>query len=150
MGYHLPTMAANIAFCPFQFPHQIHGVVGVCRVLAHGPGGKSCRSGEAATHIPAGHEAKSDGFKCPDFGLDEFCWNDTNHGGAIGVSEFRDTQHSVVFLVMVQGCDLRGHFLLGSDVARPQVLGRTASAWFFFNHTRDEPLGLLPSGVGTG
>ena len=123
MGYHLPTMAANIAFCPFQFPHQIHGVVGVCRVLAHGPGGKSCRTSRTATHIPGVHEAKSDGFKCPGFGLDEFCWKDTNHGGAIGVSEFRGTQHSVVFLVMVQGCDLRGHFLLGSDVARPQFSG---------------------------
>ena len=111
MGYYLPTMAANVTFCPFQIPHQIHGVVGVCRVLAHGPGGESCRPGEAATHILCGHEAKSDGFKCPGFGLDEFCWNDTNHGGAIGVSEFRGTQHSVVFLVMMQGCNLRGHFL---------------------------------------
>ena len=111
MGYHLPTMAANIAFCPFQIPHQIHCVVGVCRVLAHGPGGKSCRTSKTATHIMRGHEAKSDGFECPSFGLDEFCWNDTNHGAAIGVSEFRGTQHSIVFLVVVQGCDLRGHFL---------------------------------------
>ena len=111
MGYHLPTMAANIVFCPFQFPHQIHGVLGVCRVLTHGPGGESCRTNRTATHILGGHKAKPDGFKCPGFSLDEFCWNDTNHGGAIGVSEFRGTQHSVVFLVMVQGCDLCGHFL---------------------------------------